>query len=378
MDGEVIDDLDENDMQEPADEDDEDDHAMGEGSSDMAEAVDMAVHTLRQHTAEVVSVAAHPSVPMTLGSGACDDKAVLWQADAGQAVELAGHSDTVGCVAFSGSGSMLATGSVDGTVGIWQTADSAKLHVLEGPGDEIEWLAWHPRGDVVMAGSADYTAWLWNAATAVCMQVLSGHSGPITCGGFTPDGKAVYTGSMDGSLRLWDPKTGSCTSTVSGYPFHEQGIVCAALSADGSLAVTGGEEGSLHLSNPTTGKALGALEGHIESVECVALPAQLPGVAVSCSLDGRLMVWDVPTRGMRVECKHPQQVVRFAVHPTEPVAATACLDGVVRLWDLRTGALLQAWTGHSSGVQAVVFTCDGSAVASAGDDQAVRLFKVGT
>lgn len=37
------------------------------------------------------------------------------------------------------------------------------------------------------------------------------------------------------------------------------------------------------------------------------------------------------------DCAGGKAVVALAVHDVQPWAVTACLDGVVRVWDIRTG-----------------------------------------
>lgn len=86
-------------------------------------------------------------------------------------LELSGHTDTVGSLAFSADGSALASGGMDGRVKVWEPTSGRCVQTLEGPGDAVEWLAWHPKGGVVLAGAADFTAWMWLAATGACMQV---------------------------------------------------------------------------------------------------------------------------------------------------------------------------------------------------------------
>ncbi len=68
----------------------------------------------------------------------------------------------------------------------------------------------------------------------------------------------------------------------------------------------------------------------------------------------------------------------LAVHPTAPLVVTACLDGGVRAWDVRSGALTNLWTGHTAGVQCVALTCDGKYVVSGSDDHTVRVFEFKT
>jgi ribosome assembly protein SQT1 len=55
--------------------------------------------------------------------------------------------------------------------------------------------------------------------------------------------------------------------------------------------------------------------------------------------------------------------------------ASACLDGGVRLWDLRTASCVKTWWGHAAGVQDVCFSSDGSMVLSGSDDDTARVFK---
>jgi WD40 repeat protein len=88
--------------------------------------------------------------------------------------ELSGHTDTIVSLAFSASGALLASASLDSTVRVWSAQDGACLRTLEGPADDVHWVAWHPRGDVVLAGSEDFSAWMWLARSGDCMQVGAG------------------------------------------------------------------------------------------------------------------------------------------------------------------------------------------------------------
>lgn len=101
----------------------------------------------------------------------------------------------------------------------------------------------------------------------------------------------------------------------------------AAVSADSSVALTGGEDGSLRLTSLVAGKVAGKLDGHTGSVEAAALPAQVPGTAVTCSMDGRLVVWDINSRSVRLECEHPEVCVCVSgcVRRHEDGAACMCV-----------------------------------------------------
>ncbi len=69
-------------------------------------------------------------------------------------------------------------------------------------------------------------------------------------------------------------------------------------------------------------------------------------------------------------------MTRLAQHPTQPLAFTGCLDGVVRCWDTRTGACVRAWQGHRDAVQDLAVSADGNYVLSGGEDDSARVFSM--
>ncbi|GAB4816441.1 hypothetical protein N2152v2_003487 [Parachlorella kessleri] len=359
----------------------------GAGSDhDMEDLQDDSIHTFEGHTSGVYSAAWCPARPDLVATGGGDDKAFIWRVGqqafeetGGAVLELEGHTDTVSSLAFSSDGTLLATGGMDGRVKVWEVASGRCVQTLEGPAEAVEWVRWHPKGNVVLAGAADYSAWMWLAQTGACMQVFSGHRGPVSCGGFTPDGKAVVTGGgeEDASLRVWNPKTGECSLTVQGHPYHEAGVTCLDLHSDSTAAISGSEDGTAKVVNVHTGKVISTLNGHEEgsSVEAVAFSRHLP-LAVSAGLDGKLIVWDVATASARATCQHPEGVTRLALHPSQPLVFTGCLDGAVRCWDLRTGECLRAFTGHRDAVQDVAVSHDGNFVISGSEDGTARVFSM--
>jgi len=71
-----------------------------------------------------------------------------------------------------------------------------------------------------------------------------------------------------------------------------------------------------------------------------------------------------------------QAVTRIAWSAAGPLVATGCVDGVVRLWDLRTSQCVKTLHGHRSAVQDLVLSPDGSMALSGGDDAVARVFSL--
>ncbi|MHC1592864.1 MAG: WD40 repeat domain-containing protein, partial [Methermicoccaceae archaeon] len=91
---------------------------------------------------------------------------------------LEGHSDTVRSVAFSPDGKLVASGSNDGTVKLWNVSTRGYVATLEFNGPVLS-VAFSPDGKLLASGSDDRTVKLWNVSTRENVRMLTGHWGPV-------------------------------------------------------------------------------------------------------------------------------------------------------------------------------------------------------
>ena len=61
-----------------------------------------------------------------------------------------------------------------------------------------------PDGSMVAAGSLDSVIRIWEVASGMLLDSLRGHRDSVYSVAFTPDGKGIISGSLDKSLKLWD------------------------------------------------------------------------------------------------------------------------------------------------------------------------------
>lgn len=242
----------------PDDEMDMAEEGEGEGEDEGASAsasesavYDAARVVFRGHSDYVYSAGIHPTRPGVAITGGGDDKAFLWTYETGpsatSSIELIGHTDTVTCVGFNFDGSMVMTGSYDGSIRVWDATTGALQIVLEGP-EDIEWANWHSKGNAIVAGSKDGTIWMWLTHNGQCVQVFAGHDGPVSVGCFSSDGKVICSGGEDGTVRLWAPKTGVCKHVFDGKLGHEAAVTCIASDEqDPELLATGTTIHPIHL-----------------------------------------------------------------------------------------------------------------------------------
>src|SRR5437764_1203831 len=100
---------------------------------------------------------------------------------------LKGHQGSVLSVAFSHDGSILASGSPDGTARLWDANAGKLLRVLEGHTGGLECIAFSPDGKTLASSSQDSTVRLWDVETGKVRHILEGHKGEIDSVAFAPD-----------------------------------------------------------------------------------------------------------------------------------------------------------------------------------------------
>ena len=78
-------------------------------------------------------------------------------------------------------------------------------------------VAFSSDGTVIASGSRNGTVHLWDAETGSCKCALKGHSDCVRAVSWSPDGRMLASGSDDETIKLWDAQSGKVNSTLSGH-----------------------------------------------------------------------------------------------------------------------------------------------------------------
>ncbi|MBO0701132.1 MAG: WD40 repeat domain-containing protein, partial [Zavarzinella sp.] len=299
---------------------------------------------------------------------------------------LRGHTDSVFALAFSPDGKILASGSFDKTIKLWDVASGKEIRTLSGHTKQVVSLAFSPDGKRLASAANPFfgdaepapgEVKTWEVATGLELRVFEGFQAPVFAVTFSTDGVRLIaaggTGEF-GGVRAWTTKTGRLGFDValSEGPFY-----AVAYSPDGKSFAMGGAGKRIHVR---------ATAAQNEDWFTTATHPD-PIYAVAYSPDGKLIAsagagkppgirfWDAETGERRPMIETPQRSIKsLAFRKDGKLIAAGAFDGTARVFDVASGKEVLALKDFGCNVNAVAFSPDGTRLAVATADKLVRLY----
>jgi WD40 repeat protein len=254
----------------------------------------------------------------------------LWEFPSGRLLAMPETNDASGSVDFSPDGKLLAFGTRNHGIQLWDIAASRQWTNFPGiyGNGWFSVLQFSPDGRYLAASRASPQVVVWDVTTHREAAVLTNHSEFVGALSFSPDGTMLATGSFDNTLRIWsvatwkpigDPLTG-----------HEAAPFSLAFSPDGRILA-------------------------------------------SSSWDQKIGIWDVTAQTqIHTLTNHTGLVTSVAFSPDQKILASGSIDFTIRLWDTTSWEEADVLRGSPDEIWAVAFVLNGKELVSGGKDGAIR------
>ena len=217
--------------------------------------------------------------------------------------------------AISQNGSIFVIGEDNGKINLWDVNQRSKRETLKGhsslfkgkgllpsivsgafnlPQNPNIWsLTFSSNGKMLASGSLDRTVQLWDIEKSKKLVTFKGHKGGITAVAFSKDGNTLASGDEKNVIKLWDLKTKQNRATLNE---HTNGVYALAFSPDGKTLASGSSDGTIRFWNPVTGRKINTFStGHIESVQAIAFSVN-DSTLSSAAFNGTVDVWNLKSR----------------------------------------------------------------------------------
>ncbi|MBK8023607.1 MAG: TIR domain-containing protein [Chloroflexi bacterium] len=309
------------------------------------------------------------------------------------------HAGWVTSLDVSADGRYLLSSGMEGTLALWDTATGELLHSEQfGSGADlgagafmnlqaINAVAFHPtRSNIAVTGTSNGTLTLWDVAEWQPLAQVS--TDFVEAVAFSPDGRLIAVGmaASTGNLGLFDAET---LEVVTMLDEHSEDVISLAFSPDGALLLAGSEDATASLWEISSRERLITYGPVVDAVEP---DIDIDGLGFGAPTESGVPTIILATNSGQIiayERDSGEELLRYAVgftpstldslavNPFGYQVATAAYDGLVSIWDSRTGRRLRSFRGSTvRPANNVVFSRDGLTLYAGSQDGTLRRWYV--
>lgn len=252
----------------------------------------------------------------------------VWQAIPGELLaHFRGHSQDVQSIAFALSDNIVASGSLDGTIRVWDISNN-KSRIYSQKHSVLK-ILFADLDKVLLSALSNGEVLQWNLKSRKPEVIYKFEEAIESIALSRGNLLAIASENM---ITIWDR---IAKSEVGKFTFDDNKIRCLAFSPDELLLAYGGNDRTIRLLDTSTWREIARLEGHHNFVRSICFSPD-GSLLVSGSNDGTVRLWNVKNRNqIRVFTEHIDVVFAVAFSPDSTLIASASYDRTIKLRGLK-------------------------------------------
>ena len=282
--------------------------------------------------------AVHPCPGVALG-----DSVYLWNAGNGgitQLMQTTGEGSHVTSVAWSQKSNLMAIGTSNNEVQLWDTEKCKLVRNMPGHCARVGALAWN--GHMLSSGSRDATITHHDHRAAQHrVATLHGHQQEVCGLKWAPGGVQLASGGNDNLLNIWDERRVATAPPVFSFDQHHAAVKALAWCPwQKNLLASGGgtADRMIRFWNSNSGAMLNEVDTH--SQVCALQWSMHDKELVSSHgySHNQLILWKYPSMVKVAELTgHTSRVLHMAQSPDGQTVVSAAADETLRFWKILSG-----------------------------------------
>ncbi|KAM9330133.1 U3 small nucleolar RNA-associated protein 15 homolog [Gastrophryne carolinensis] len=235
--------------------------------------------------------------------------------------------DTAYCGTYRGDGRLLAAGSGDGVVQLFDINGKAALRQFSGHSKAVYFVDFMSDKFRIVSGAGDYSSKMWDIPNGVEIASYKEHTDYVRCGCASKLNDDLFvTGSYDHTVKLFDARTENSVMTME----HEHPVESVLLFPSGGLLVSAGGRYVKVWDLLKGGQLLVSLRNHHKTVTCLCLSSSGQRL-LSGSLDRHVKIYSTMNYKVVHSFDYAASVLSLALAPDDEMIVVGMTNSVLNV-----------------------------------------------